>query len=564
MKHDHSLYELGLLDAPEEEAYDRLTRLASEIMGVPVSLVSIVEPEKDRQYFKSMCGLPEPWASARQTPLSHSFCQYVRYSGAPLAVEDAREHPFLKYNRALPELGVISYLGVPLRAPGGKVVGAFCVIGGEPRQWGEEEIERLGLIGRCVEDQIRMAAALHEREDAIARAQEAEAARETFFSTTGHELRTPLGGILGAVESISRHLTEPVNLEKAREMAGAVDHSARTLLRVLNDLLDLSRIDAGKLELDPRPFDLSATLRSVTRLHAEAARSKGITLDLTDHVPPLAVRRMGDDHRLSQVVGNLLSNAVRFVEQGRIEVVARTSGARVLISVEDTGIGMTEEQLARLFVPFEQASAGTSRVHGGTGLGMAIVDRIVTQMGGRIEVTSAPGEGTRVDLDLPMPPAPAFASATISPRDEPPAATRGPSDLHSAAARLGGRCVLVAEDDEVNLALIGEMLDLLGVEMIAAQTGDAALARATSPMFDALLIDVNLPGMSGHDVIRRVRAAEKAAGLPRRHALAWTADATQKQLETCLGAGFDARLVKPLTLQDLVAGLSEADLARSA
>jgi len=203
---DGLLTDLGLVDAEFESAFDNLTCLTRTVMNVPVAMVSIVQPSRDRQYFKSHLGLPEPWATARQTPLSHSFCQHVRASDQPLVVANAREHPVLKHNGAVEALNIIAYLGMPISLPDGTCIGALCAIDDTPRDWSQGEQQKLHQLALCVNEQIAMKHALRTAEIAKFEAQEAASAREDFLAHMAHEIRTPLNGIIGSMDLLSAEL----------------------------------------------------------------------------------------------------------------------------------------------------------------------------------------------------------------------------------------------------------------------------------------------------------------------------------------------------------------------
>ncbi|MEL6206843.1 MAG: ATP-binding protein [Pseudomonadota bacterium] len=535
MANIRSLGELGLVDAPSERPYDNLTKLASQLLNVPAALVVLVEPHRNRQYFKSMCGLPEPWASRRQTPLSHSICQHVRAMDAPLAISDTRDVPLVRDSLAIHELGVIAYLGVPIHGPDGSALGALCVIDYEPRDWSADDVETMERLGTSVSDLIRMAAL---RLDAL----DAAEARLRFLAEMSHEIRTPLNGVVGGVDLLCSLLAELPGGGRARDVAGLVDASAETVLRLLDDALDLAIVDAGGLELreeEVRPLTLA---RQVAALHGAGAERRGVTVEVVSTGTFGAATRQGDAARLVQILGNVVGNAVKFTRRGR--VVVRVGGTERLLELEvdDSGPGMDAATLARVFEPFRQGGTGAVRGQKGSGLGLAIVDRIVRAMNGAVEMESQPGKGTRVRLSLPLP----VSDASDS---------NGAVDDSSADARraalpgaetFAGVRVLVADDIDTSRVILSLMLQRFGAEVVAVSDGPAALSACSRDRFDLLLLDLQMPGLTGLDVISELR--EGGHDMP---ALAVTADGFPDQIRACLAAGFNGHLLKPVRQADL-------------
>ena len=366
-------------------------------------------------------------------------------------------------------------------------------------------------------------------EAALARAEQAAEARSNFLASMSHEIRTPMNGVLG----LTRALVEEELAPEHRELARTILDSGQSLLNVLDDILDLSKLDAGALSVDPRPEAPGVLLEQVVRLMRSRADEGGIALvlHLDDEMPPCV---QVDGHRLRQIVTNLVSNALKFTPQGRVDLSVTHRAGRLEIAVVDTGIGMTPEVIARIFQPFEQAESGTAREYGGTGLGLAISRRLAELMGGDLEAeSSGPGRGSafRLVVDAPICEAPAAAEEglEVAPR---------------------ARRVLVAEDNVVNQMVIRRFLARLGCEVVVVDDGGAALeaVREDGP-FDVILMDVMMPVMDGVTATRRIRALPEPDGqVP---ILALTASVMAQQREECLAAGMNDVLAKPLTLEDL-------------
>lgn len=373
-----------LLDSPPEEAYDRLTRLATQLVGAPVALITVLD--QDRQFFKSAQGLAEPWRSRRQTPLSHSFCQHVVIRREPLVVEDAREHPLVKANLAIPELGVIAYLGVPLQREGEDPFGVLCTIDGSPRSWTSADIRNLTDLAQLVLNQLDLQSMARQLSELCERQSE-------FIGIAAHDLRNPLTVIMG----YSRFLqSDRANIgAKERPMVDSIVASSRYMLTLVENLLDLEALKAGRLRLELSPFPMDELLRGIAAQQQPILESAGLTLELD--VPAIELR--GDRARLEQVVNNLLGNAIKHSSPGTtIRIELERIAENVVMRVRDQGSGMDAETLQTIFQPFTR---GKEKKQRGAGLGLTIVESIVKAHQGRIEVESTPGRGSTFTVLLP-------------------------------------------------------------------------------------------------------------------------------------------------------------------
>ena len=394
-----------------------------------------------------------------------------------------------------------------------------------------------------------------EAEGARARelAEQASRAKSEFLANISHEVRTPLNALMGLTRLL---IDSPLNPEQ-KSWLELMDSSAHALLALLNDVLDLSRIEAGKLSIEHVRFHLHDVLTEVAALYAEQARAKPLdfALELAHGLPP---QMQGDPGRLRQVLGNLLSNAVKFTPRGgRIRVTAQAltaAGTRqrlLRLRVQDSGVGIAAKQQPTLFDAFTQADASTARRYGGSGLGLAICARLVKLMGGGIEVQSELGQGSVFTVTLPLEEGAATDHAPLSAPIE-------LNEVAQAGQRFAGLTVLVAEDHPVNELLMNQLLQRLGCTVRNARDGEQAVQQWSQGGVDLVLMDVQMPGSNGLQATRRIRELEIARGLPHTPIVAVTANAMNGDREACLAAGMDGYTPKPMSPQALMHAMDEA------
>jgi two-component system, sensor histidine kinase len=372
-------------------------------------------------------------------------------------------------------------------------------------------------------------------------AEAASVAKSQFLAMMSHEIRTPMNGVLGSLELLRRSTLD----SEQRRLVKIAGSSGESLMAILNDVLDHSKIEAGKLSLVEAPMSLHAMASSVIALFRANAEAKSLSLQL-DLGLDVADWVIGDMQRLKQVLLNLVGNAIKFTERGT--VMLRLSAkpdvqhhANVVFEVRDTGIGMTAEAIQRLFQPFHQVDNARNRRRGGTGLGLVISERIVEAMGSRIEVQSLPGAGS------------SFRFALSLERDystTPPAIVDSALGGLDRVAALTGT-VLVVEDNPVNRIIATEMLQSLGIEVTEACDGAQALARLAERRADVVLMDCQMPVMDGYAATQRIREREAQLNLPRVPIVALTANASDEDSVHALAVGMDAHLAKPYTRDQL-------------
>ncbi|MFN4130655.1 MAG: ATP-binding protein, partial [Paracoccaceae bacterium] len=382
---------------------------------------------------------------------------------------------------------------------------------------------------------------------AIDRSEAASRAKSQFLANMSHELRTPLNGVLGMAELLAGGALDPAQ----RDMLGAIRESGAHLLSVVNDLLDLAKIESGNLALESAPLSLRDLATRIEAMHGLAARGKQVALNVT--LGPGADRlRMGDAKRVLQVLHNLVGNAVKFTETGAVDVTLGEDGAdsdRLVIGVADTGIGMTDDQTARVFEEFTQGDESITRRFGGTGLGLPIVRRLVALMEGEITLVSVHGRGTTVTVTLPMPRVAAAQGQTK-------AKAEGGPDAPPAHDQLCGLRALLADDNPTNRLIMRAMLNRLGISVTLVCDGDEAVEMWSPGRFDLVLLDISMPRKDGLTALAEMRQKAGSAGLP--PVLAVTANAMAQHLQEYRAAGFAEVVTKPVTLQALATAIARS------
>jgi signal transduction histidine kinase/DNA-binding NarL/FixJ family response regulator len=401
-------------------------------------------------------------------------------------------------------------------------------------------------IGRLARDVNELAdhlvEAIDEARDARVAAEAASMAKSSFLANMSHEVRTPLNAVLG----LARIGLKQNHGRKTAASFERILASGEHLLGVINDILDFSKIEAGKIEIDMQPMRPADIVAQIADLFAARAEEKGLMLESRCGAE-LPEWVSGDAVRIRQILSNLVSNAIKFTARGKVDLFAMCPDGEIWFVVRDEGIGLTPEEVSRLFRPFEQADSSTTRKYGGTGLGLAISMNLASLMGGSIQVASTPGQGSTFTLHLPL-------RRIAAPADASPAAA-----VDEMVAALSGLRILAAEDVEVNRIILEDMLLEAGAVCTFAENGRVALERvmAAPDGFDVVLMDVQMPEMDGYEATRRIH--EIVPGLP---IIGLTAYVMREERERCLKVGMADHVSKPVKYDELIAAIHRHVVAR--
>jgi len=385
---------------------------------------------------------------------------------------------------------------------------------------------------------------------AAAEAAAANRAKSEFLANMSHEIRTPLNGVMGVAGALAKTALSPAQ----GEMVSLIETSAKTLETLLSDILDLARIEAGKMELRPEPFDLATSVNACTALFDAAAQAKGLDMEVV--IEPAALGAyVGDAARIRQILSNLLGNAVKFTQAGRVRLTVQArrgeTSSELRFEVSDTGIGFDQETKARLFSRFEQADGSITRRFGGSGLGLAICRSLAEAMGGRLEADAKPGRGADFIFTVELPRCVgAFDLWCEAVEDE------------AAHEPMVGMRVLLAEDHPTNRRVVELILGAAGVDLTCVENGADAVEAFRTGVFDLILMDMQMPVMDGLTAITRIRELEQAAGAPATPTYVLTANAMPEHVSASLQAGADGHLSKPILADALLERVAEVANAR--
>jgi len=516
-----------ILDTLPEEEFDNITRLAAYFTDSPISLITLLD--ENRQWFKSRVGL-----EATSTPRNIAFCDYAIRDDEPMQVQDATQDERFRENPLVTEdPNIRFYAGVPLTTPDGYNLGTLCVIDDQPKKLEEDKLQALRQLADTAISLIEARLTNQKLERIIQY-------KDDFLANVSHEIRTPMNGIVGFTELLQNTELDSEQQEYVHTISSAADN----LLIIINDILDVSKNEMGKLELHYQPMNPARVVGDAVRLNQQKAQDKGLELrQLLD--PAIPTHVLGDAPRLTQIIINLLGNAIKFTEEGWVEVRLRNTGSQgntitLALEVQDTGVGIAEEDQKRVFDRFEQVDRYQRSNISGTGLGLNIVQSLVELHGGSVSLDSTPGVGATFRCTLQYELTDATPSSAADRDQEPQQARHQP---------LEGLHVLLVEDNLINQRLATRTLERLGASVNLAEHGQEAIARAQEETFDLVLMDLQMPIMNGFDATRTLRES----GFRDLPIIACSAHSMAGEKARCLKAGMDDYLSKPFKQKELTA-----------
>ncbi|RYG06315.1 MAG: hybrid sensor histidine kinase/response regulator [Chitinophagaceae bacterium] len=544
-----SLYAHQILDSGEDEDFNDLVEIAAELCKAPMSFISLIDT--DRQWLKATKGLGNITETARDI----SFCGHTIMRNEVMIVADTSkderfsDNPFVT---GIPNVGF--YMGAPIMSSDGYAIGSICVLDTQPRNLSEEQSKILGRLSRQVTrllelklntKRLEQAAVELSNESEKFREAKEEAERATlvksrFLSTMSHEIRTPMNAVIGFTNLLAQTARPD-----QKEYLKVLEFSASNLMSLINDVLDFNKIEEGKLVFENTSFDIAELMKNIQLSFQQKADEKGLYLNFSaDKSIPALI--MGDPVRLSQVITNLVGNAVKFTEKGGVAVsmnVVSESNSRYRIGFEikDTGIGIAKSEQNAVFSLFTQATAETTRKFGGSGLGLAIVKKLLTIQGSSISLQSEKGKGSAFYFEMEFE---KCIVATISvENDMADAGIKIPQNLK-------GLKVLLAEDNPINVMLASEFLRQWEVECDVTGTGQGAVDAIVAKDYDVVLMDIQMPEMDGYEATEAIRAlnGHKYQTLP---IIALTASASIEDKGNVLSAGMNDFVTKPFIPDEL-------------
>ena len=411
------------------------------------------------------------------------------------------------------------------------------------------EVETHDEIGRLAESFNAMAAEIHQREGELEAARDlaeaANRAKSSLLTNMSHEVRTPLNGVIGIAGLLSQTQMDA----RQRQMVGIIQSSASVLQRILDDLLDLARVEAGRTQIIEDDFDLGRLMDSIAGAARVQCQAKGLAFELIMDEAELGLRT-GDRVRLEQILGNLIGNAVKFTDAGSVALSVEVDGAEVRFDLRDTGVGFEPASAEQLFEAFHQLDGSITSKHGGAGLGLSISRDLARAMGGDITATAVPGRGAVFTLRLPL----AMAAA------HPVADAPSPEPVEASEADKAERAVrvLVVDDHETNRTVARMILEGVGVETVCVEDGAQAVSATEHECFDVVFMDMQMPIMDGLTAIRRIRERELGQGARRTPILMLSANAMPEHVDAAHAAGADGHVAKPITPPRLIAAVQHA------
>ncbi len=513
----------NILDTEAEEMFDDLTKLAAKILEVPICALSLID--EDRQWFKSIVGLEQ-----KETTRDISFCQYTIMGVELFGVKDAAQDQRFMDNPLVTENpGIGAYLGAPLRDEDGHAIGSFCVLDFTPREFTEEQQMMLRLISNTVMKLIQLRREKFEVERLTV-------VKDEFISNMSHEIRTPLNAIIGFNDLLKKTSLN----EEQSNFLNTINVATHNLKNIINDVLDVSKLEGNKIQLEEKPVSITALVQHIVKLQSPNAKAKNLKLlSSLDHELPKYV--LGDETRLVQILNNLVSNALKFTQKGTVDIRAtvaskQSDATTILFEVKDTGIGIPSEKKQKIFERFEQAETSTTRLYGGTGLGLNIVKKLVALYDSEVELESEEGKGSVFSFEIK------FKECN---ENQP---QKDSNTMELCDNLFKGYKILLVEDNFHNQLLAKSYFKRWGAEISIAENGAIAMEKLLKTDFDIILMDLQMPVMDGFITTDKIRK-ELKLDIP---IIGCSANSKSSEQNKCFEYGMNGYISKPYSEEDLI------------
>jgi len=513
-----ALRRYNILDTLPDHAFDDATRLVSYICGVPIAHISFID--ESRQWFKSEIGI-----GVSEVPREISFCQYTIMESKLVEINDTLLNERLKDDpNVTGGFKIRFYAGIPLTTPDGYNIGTLCAIDHVTKELNENQRNALSIVAKHVINQLELTTKNIELDAQKKIAERAVLAKDSFLANMSHEIRTPLNAIIGFTDLLAQTTLDNIQYDYVDN----VQIAGENLLLIVNDILDLSKIESGNLVIDTEPFNLKKTLKHVYNLlKVKVPKEVEFNLFLDADMPETVI---GDQGRLNQILVNLTANALKFTEEGEVTVSVKkvdetADNYSLRFSVKDTGIGIPEEKLKTIFERFTQAEESTTRRFGGTGLGLSIVKQLVELHNAEIHVKSKQGRGSEF-----------FFVLTYKKANNTEGAIKKLSENN-----LGKLKILLCEDNILNQKLARSVIQNFGFELDIADNGQEGIDFLSKNKYDLVLMDLQMPVKDGYQTTAYIRD-EMNSNIP---IIAMTAHSLPGEQERCYKAGMNGYVPKP-------------------
>ena len=514
-----SLYDYDILDTEAEKTFDDITQLVAQICNMPISLISLVDSE--RQWFKSKIGL-----APQQTAKDIAFCTHAIHQKKVFEVEDTlHDERFFDNPLVTSTPNIRFYAGTPLVSPDGHVIGTLCVIDDKPNKLTQDQRQALEVLGRSVISQMEL------RKN-IKILKLANEHKTEFLSNMSHELRTPLNAIIGFSHLMLENTQDYKIPPKFAEYVKHIDYSGRRLLSVVNSVIDLNKIEAGMMQVQLKTICFREFIKNLEGMLAITANQKDVefSVHVSNDLPKyLAV----DQAKITQIITNLAHNAIKFTDGGKwVKVELSLNNEQLVITVADQGVGISSNDQTKLFNQFQQV--GQAKSSEGSGLGLSITQSLVTLLGGKIKVLSTVGLGSIFKVLLPQQNDTSILQPDLT--LVPEKANFDPSSK-----------ILLVEDNKINQAVMLAIFESLNISIIIAESGEEAVEATNNQYFDLIFMDIHLPGIDGFQTSERIKH-----NFPRTPIIALSADTFCQNRFNQNTKIWDEYLCKPLEKENLV------------